>query len=267
MDIPIIKQTPDSDMVGPNPTFHKSKFDNLVYDKGVNVYHDKMIKCPCGTGGKANPALPSCHNCGGSGYVLIQRIQTKMVVQGINYETKFKEWSLELLGTIKITCLSKDALSHMDRIILLDSETISNELITIKEYKGVLYSYVTYDIDSIELFYSFQGDDVKLISMVQGEDYTIDGFKIIFDTVKFKRYNTKYGFSIKYRHKPQFHILDIPRDIMTAPDNENGGETMNDFPLNAIGRRSHFVIDALNFEGDYLLSNILPSKQEEKCSQ
>ena len=85
----------------PNSFFRKGDFEALIQMKGYDLELSKACKCPCMTA--ENHALPSCTNCNGYGWFFINPIMTRGLLSSINLNTKFKEWSEELLGTAALT--------------------------------------------------------------------------------------------------------------------------------------------------------------------
>jgi len=237
-----------------------SDFDAIVWNKGYNVHHDKMIKCPCKS--EKTDQLSSCQNCAGIGWILIQRIKTRMVLQGINMDTKYKEWSEEKLGTIRITALSNNQLAFMDRIILLDSEAIHNQTLFPKVFNNKLFTFTIYDINKITDLFFFIADDKPLRRLEETIDYTIGERNQIIFNDKFKKYEN-FTISVRYTHAPQFHVLEITREIIQSDiEGVNKQTIIANFPVAAIGRRSHFVITQDNFTGDFIIDNSYIPKEE-----
>jgi len=238
-----------------------SDFDALVHQKGYNVFHDKMLSCPCRS--EKTDQLVSCQNCASIGFVLIQRIKTKMVIQSINLDTKYREWSEERLGTIKITALSVDRLAFMDRITLLDAESTHNQVLFPKVFNNKLFTFTIYDINKITDLFFFIADDKPLRRLEEITDFTIGERNQIIFNDKFKKYEN-FTISVRYTHAPQFHVLEITREIMRSDiEGLNKQTVLANFPVAAIGRRSHFVITQDNFTGDFIIDNsYIP---EEEC--
>lgn len=259
---PVITTTPSPNLAGqPQVKLRKSDFDALVWDKGYPVYHDKALRCPC----KEKPAdnLSTCRNCGGSGWLFINRSQTKMVVQSMNQDTQFKEWSEENRGTARITAMNEDRLSFMDRITLYESESIYNEILYPKVYSGNNFSFTTYEIIKVLDIFLFQGANQKLKLLELDTDYTISLNKIILDP---QYISETLKISIRYTHRPQFHVIDLTRNIIDSEIfdiNTLGGKKSVPFPVSAIGKLAHYTLDPINYDGDYLFDN---SYKSNTCS-
>jgi hypothetical protein len=235
-----------------NVSLVKSDFDALIAQKGYEVYLDKVVHCPCRRVGDHQP-MSSCRSCGGSSYTYINRYKTKMVIQSMNYDTKYKEWSEERVGSAKITARDEENLAFMDRITVIGAETTTSQVIFPKNYYGSIKGKVIYDIKAIEEIFAFVGDNQKLKKLEVNIDYTLSGNIITF----VNSYSNWEDFtvSIRYRHEPTFHIIDLVREVMTTPKVKGGVEIKQSMPVSAIARRSHYVLDEQNFSGDYLLDN------------
>ena len=254
-------KTPDL-IYQPEIYLRKNDFEATIWNKGYEVYLDKMMPCPCKA--KSLPgALLSCRNCGGSGYVLIKRYQTKMVLQSMNLDTKFKDWSEEKMGTVRITSLAVDEVSYYDRIILHTENSLYRQLVYGKKHEdsGEIYISLAFEPKEIKYLIFFEGEGNPL-TFLYPSDYSIISNKIILDS-KFKEIfkqnlDNNLNFSIEYSCSPQFHVIDIGRDFMSSEDKDkNTGEvSLNQFPRYSVGRRSHFVFDFNNFNNDYLYDNI-----------
>jgi len=231
----------------------QSDFDAAVFQRGYKVFHDKMIKCPCKVK-QGGDNLSSCRNCGGTSWVLVNRFETRMVLQSMNLDTKYKEWSEERLGTVNITALERDRLAHMDRIILIDGESVHNQVIYPQKFKNTLFAFTFYDIKSVIDLFLFVSDTDSLVRLTETTDFTFEKNRVLLSST-FKSIDN-LTLSVRYIHSPQFHILDIPRELIQSDiDGVNKETLLGDFPVNAIGRRSHYVLDSQNLTDDYLNDN------------
>jgi hypothetical protein len=62
--------------------------------------------------------------------------------------------------------------------------------------------------------------------------------------------------SIRYWHKLQYQVLEIPHVIRNSyKKNTQGREELQLLPIHGIARLSHYVLDALNFQGDNFFDN------------
>jgi alkyl hydroperoxide reductase subunit AhpC len=64
--------------------------------------------------------------------------------------------------------------------------------------------------------------------------------------------------SVKYEHNIVYGIVDLPHDVRNSYIIDNNGRDQSIImPVQAIGRRFHYLIDSQNYEGDNLYDNSL----------
>ena len=260
---PITVQTPPNIIGKPEITLDKSDFDALIEQKGYEVFHDHAIKCPCSSkNGAANQS--TCKNCGGAGWFYVNRTKTRMVFQSMNVNTKLKEWSEERLGTANITARAEDRLSFMDRITLLNSESEHSQVIFLQKQPdtNLLYGTLRYDPIAFYSVFLYKSVTEKHQLLIEGTDFTVDRNQI-------KLLNIIAGsisnptISVRYKHRGEYTILDLPRDIMvsTIKDECTNEDKEVQFPISAIGRRSHYLPDRNDFTNDNLNDNSFGGEQ------
>lgn len=227
---PNLKQKPRVD-------FQQDKFESLIWQKGYPVIWERAIKCPCKEEGKGPQA--NCLNCYGLGWIFTEFIETRIVVQSINKSTKFKDWSMELLGTVSLTARHDTKLAFMDRITLKEINAIFSEVRYVKTLNGTPSIRVTYPVESISYISYFNGLTNPLIKIPE-VDYTILGNVINLPV----ELNGKQ-ITIRYSHHPQYHVLDLPREVIQSSviNSFSGKEEILDFPIHAIARRSQYIFD------------------------
>jgi len=264
-DKPIIEVTsPDIDLTAPH--FNKSDFDNAVYEHGFDSTIERAIRCPCRIEANNN-GLSGCKNCGGSGWLFVNKRSTVIVSQSMNTSTKNKTWNEEDRGTISISARPEDRLGFMDRVTILDLESTYSEIIRIRRYKGRLLATTIYNPNSIEFVYLFTDQKEKLVPLKRGDDYTVTNN--VFELNK--KHEDKFGvkelisITIRYIHYPSYHVIDIPRERTAdrrASTSEGNcilnKEITNKKPqlvINAIARKAQYAIDKPNLEGVGLFDN------------
>lgn len=238
----------------------KTDFDSKVWLYGNDVFIDKAIRCPCRTKSN-NQALSSCKNCGGSGYVYLNRYRTKVVMQSMNLGTQFKEWSEEKLGTVKITARNEEELAFMDRITLLDGLNIHNETVHPFIIDSAVKARLDYPPIEIEEISVFVESNEKLRRLIYETDYTIED-NILSLSAEFFSWRD-LTVSLRYKYYPTFHVLDLPRGTIQS-DSIAGAAAK--FPIHAIGRRAHYVIDEQNIDKDFLLDNSYEVECQKKAN-
>lgn len=253
----IAQQTPPSLIAKPEVRFRKSDFEALIEQKGYDVWHDKAIKCPCSSSsGAANQS--SCKNCGGSGWFYINRTKTRMVIQSMNNNTQLKEWTEAKLGTANITARDVDRLSFMDRITVLDSEAEHSQVLYLQKQPDTnqLYGSLRYNPTKVYCIFLYQGESVLHKLLKEGVDYTINRNQIKLLGLPYNTI-TNPSISIRYTHMAEYTVLDLPRDIMVSQIKDPSTSRSKDvqFPISAIGRRSHYLMDRNNYYDNDLLDN------------
>lgn len=259
-----IAQTPP-EQVGADVQLTKGAFDQEVWSKGRDVYLDKAIRCPC-TVKSNNHAQSSCKNCGGAQWLFINRVKTKMVIQSQTLKTNFAEWSEEKRGNISITALSEDRIGFMDRITLFSSKEIHTETVHFFLHNGKLVGRLDYPPVEVDEIFLFVDTETLLTRLSYPADYTIDGDIITLNDSYLPLSNglDQVGstdgvtptISIRYKHFPTFHIIDITRSAIKTKNLATNQQ--ENLPVHAIGRRAHYILDNQNIDGDFLLNNSYP---------
>lgn len=239
-----------------NPEFFQDKFDQLIWEKGYPVIHETCLMCPCKS--KTVNQLSDCKNCGGTTYIFVNPVLTRMSLRNMNESTQYKAWSIENLGNVGISHLNRNKLMYMDRITLTESKANFNEVRHFKKTDDdIIFTYLSYHAKSIIFAGLFVDGNTKLTKLVKDEDYTFDGNKFFLTDKYVADYDNEipYSITISYEHHPQYHIIDLPRQVMQSRTKTNGVEKVIDLPLHAMGRRAHFVLDTQNIASNRLLDN------------
>lgn len=266
---PIIEETsPNIDLTAPH--FNKDSFDEAVYEHGYDVTLEKAVRCPCRLKANGN-ARPDCVNCGGSGWIFVNKRSTVIVSQSMNTSVKNnKAWSEDDRGTISVSSRPQDRLSFMDRITILDLESSFSEILFLREFNGKILSTFIYNPTSIELVYLFTDSSQSLTYLTLDEDYTVTNniFELNYDKYinLLENDHESISISVRYNHNPSYHVIDIPRERTAdrrATDNgleceiEDVSVTREKPQLivNAIARKAQYAIDKPNLEGLGLVDN------------
>lgn len=267
----------------PEVYLQQKSFDSLIYRFGYNAYLDKMMICPCKEEGTNSPKL-GCQNCLGTGWVLSERIKTKVWVWQMNYPTKYKDWSIENIGTAQISTLSMYPLAFMDRVVLFEEKNIYTELLyPIQAENGDIFCYCAYPPTKILSCKIFVSEREKLLDIPKEKIIIDEEGKILLNNIKeLISYRNIYinssvkGISIRYEYYPSYHILDINRNLMTSPTDVPSDSTLSkgtrvQFPYSAVGRMSHLVLERSNLMnlGKEQISNNLDEdlKEEDRIKE
>lgn len=235
--------------------FWTPDFDILVDNKGYDVVWEKAIPCPCRR--RQNTNMSACRNCLGTGWVFINPTQIKAIATSLNRDTKYKEWSQEMLGTASFTVRHEYHLNFMDRFTLLNSTSMQSENLIVRRWGDKKFVITIYPADSIREVFRFVNGDSPL-ELISEDHYRIENNFVVFDN------HIKEGdsVSITYEHKVQYHIIDLNHDVRNTIilDSQSREQDLH-LPIAAVGRRVQYVLDASNYTGDNIIDN---SYEEQK---
>lgn len=228
------------------PKLNAGDFERLIIDYGYDVTLERAIRCPC-TNANQGYAVTSCINCGGSSWFFTPVVDTTLVLQSMGANKKYENWTEENLGTVNITARYVDRVSFMDRITLIDSVTEFSQLLNVfRGSRGKYQAYTIYNPIEILFCYQFVGEDKVLKQMVLNTDYTISNNLITFVLLKNMKDERPFQISVRYSHHPQYHVIDIQRDIVTQKRKKQctGEAVTENFPVRATAKIAHNVLDA-----------------------
>jgi hypothetical protein len=242
---------------GAQASFQPSKFDTLIVNQGSRVYHERALKCPCAAREAGNTALSGCKNCGGFGYIFINKIETKMVLQHQNLKVSYEPGSERFLGDSSVSARAADRLCRMDRITEPEAESTHNQLLqfTYKTPKGRWFCYTDYPVKQGLNAFLFQDAGAKLLPLVQDVDYFLAD-QFIYLSEDFDA-ESEITVSLTYVHAPQYYVMELNRGTMTvnALNATTGKKEATKMPLSALVRKAEFVIDQKNYKGESLFDN------------
>ncbi|HPI18757.1 MAG TPA: hypothetical protein PKY56_00165 [Candidatus Kapabacteria bacterium] len=228
-----------------------SDFEVLLEARGYDVFHERAVQCPCKVRGGDN--LVNCTNCLGTGWIFLNKNKTRMVIQSMNVETKYKDWTEEKIGTASITAKFSDRLAFMDRITLENSEGVFNQILYPILYNNQLFAYTIYDVTEVLNMFVFNGENMPLRKLTFPNDYTFENNKIMFSN---SLELSSIRCSIVYTHPLQYHIIDLNKEVRNTFNRQLSGDFENtEFPVFAVMRRSHYVLDAENYLGNLVKDN------------
>lgn len=237
----------------PRVDFDKNDFDVLIGEKGRSVQLERGLLCPCKSESLNQQSI--CKNCGGSGYIFINPEKTKMVIQSMNKSTDYKPWSQESTGMINITAFEQDKITFMDRITVLDAESIFNEVLHFKESGGLYYAYTAYPIKKTVYCGLYTSASTVLQKLDPATDFTVSNDAVILNNTFYNPLDTQLkAVTIKYVHAPTYLITDMKRETMDSYEYKLGNRLIR-LPLSAIGKRSHYNLTKENLLGNRLLNN------------
>lgn len=232
---------------------------SAIRDKGYNVIFEKAYLCSCKSNSNAGH-LSNCENCGGSGYFFANPTRTKMLITGIQHDEKMKEgalqgWGLLDTGNVMVTASNDDKITYMDRITLLDATTEHNQILYPKltDDEVTLFAMTQYDILSIDFIGLFEGATSRIRRLIEPDDYSFINNIITFNS-SFNDLDDPHV-TVRYLHKPVFHVVDLLRESMISFTGQHPRQTKMVMPIKAMARRAHLMKDIENYDGDRLLDN------------
>lgn len=273
----IIVETPPETLAGGVPFLSENDFRDALFAHGYVVTHEKAIRCGCNNKPTGQP-MPNCCNCVGSGWFFVNKTETRMLVQGINKTTQYKDWTETDRGTASITARASDnILSFMDRVTVLDVESnFVESKKTRTSSTGEIFSFLYYYPLDIYAVWVWQGVDQphRLLNVTE---YAIEENKIVFDASLTSLYplnknnhqeDGEYlSFMIGYNYNPVFHCIDITREVVKNRnrDCEDGLLALKDFPVHAVAKKAHFILDAPEFDGSSVFDNSFTQEDLDAC--
>ncbi len=253
----VIPQTPASQMIAPpRADFDKNRFDVLVAQKGVDVAVEKALQCPCETQ-KVN-SLSTCKNCGGTGWVFVNKRRSRLVLQSMDFKNTEEVWSRLVHGVIRVTGLAEEELSFMDRITRLNANSIFSEIIQFEEgVDGTFFGFTTYEPKDVEYIGIFTTVDDKF-QQLSNKDFSIHNTRIEINEgveLPYVDENNPLTATIRYVHAPVFYIFEHQREVIDNYRWTGKGEKLQYLPTLALARRAHDVEDMANLRQGRLNDN------------
>lgn len=271
---PVTETTPEEILVNHQPSFNKQEFDDAIFHKGYQIYLEKCLKCPCRIAANQQP-LPGCYNCGGTGWVFINKKSTRAVIQSMNRQTKFQNWTAEDRGTVSVSLRDDDKIAWMDRVTILDLMGTHSEVLKLKKFgdRNVWTGKAIYYPLSIEHIFLFAGSEKPFAKLTTQEYEIQDSYVRVLRDLSGVQEPT---ISIRYQHNPQYHIIDITREQMaqrgTLPADCDPNDPVQNrlgwMPVHGVARRAHYIMDIPDRFGESLFDNtdIASAVQLRECS-
>jgi hypothetical protein len=238
------------------PRFYEQDFRDAIAKHGYDVYLEKSLKCPCKS--RNSEFLSDCRNCGGSGWLYINRINTRMVVQSMSLNPKYENWGVYGAEISSVTALPEERLSYMDKITVLNAVSEHSEVLHPLKYDeedDFLYAYSVYPIIDVYFLGIFEDSNSKLIKLDAVEFSISDGNKIKIDSSLFPE-GVEPRFTIRYSHNPAYYVMEMVRETMLATLNLGRGfQSQVEMPVHARAKRIDLFKDIENYQGDRLVDN------------
>lgn len=239
-----LQQAPAVTPGAPQASFSEQAFETLVRQKGYPVQIDQALQCPC-AGESASSARADCEHCGGFGWHFLPGTQTVAVLSGMGQSKRQVPWTLETKGTASVTVLPTDKLAFMDRLTFLHATTIFSQRLYPHQTATGWEAYATYPVKQLLNCLAYDGPKAPLRDV--RAQLTTTGNRLTFAPEAFDdSIEREPAFTLRYRHHPVYHVLDIPRDLiesptLQAPAAPGGRPAPTELPLHAMVQRAHFV--------------------------
>lgn len=263
MDIPPVAQTA-AQPGRPAVRWDVGRFERLIYDQGYDAYIDRAMRCPC-VDKTSGQALSTCKNCLGRGWFFVDRRETRLIAQTMGTNRKYEDWSELNVGTAAITARAVDRMGFMDRVTLIDLEGYYSEILRPIIYRNELFAYPIYEPLEVTDIFLYASDAEPLVP-ISTNDYRIDKNRIVFNKelvnqVESNDPNAPAGeiaVSIRYRHYPVYHIIDIDRELMKVREGKPciplTEQQLTAMPIKMIGRKAQYIFGAQKY-GETLYNN------------
>lgn len=234
--------------------FNPNDFNSAIWENGFKIRHERAVVCPCKLSGGA--ADTRCHNCLGSGWVFINPIDTRAFITSINKSTTYKEWSPQFIGTVAVTMMNADRLSFMDRLTLMERDSVMSEGLNVQIHPTLAKRFVfcTYPVDTIESIFILNSVSTPL-TLLTASQYSINPNNPFI--VELAQGVTPIYISITYRHKVTYNVIDIPHDFRISKSyDDNGKKKTEEMPVQAIARKTQYGLgNATNYDGNNIINN------------
>lgn len=252
----------------PRVDFERRDFEQLIYQKGRKVLYEKALQCPCKS--VASNQQSNCKHCGGTGWLYINPEELRLVITGVGVVNDYKPWSEESRGMINVSCPNSVELCFMDRLSLLDSEAIHQEVLQfMKTGNNEYIAYSKYPI--LKMLYSGKFIDVSTpLERLQESDFYYDRNLIRLNPQKVlvgegESSDTAISITVRYQHHPIYHIIEMKRETMESFKYQEGEESLQRMPISGIARRAHYLQNAPILVGDRLIDNSYNTDGESCC--
>ena len=246
--------------------FKPEKFNTLVEQKGLILTHEYGVKCSCIR--EVNGAsLPNCNLCNGCGWTYHDPWNVKGVIQAINYNPKIAQYSEINLGTALLTTRYTDRLGWYDKITVEEGESIFSENVFpilrgtgIQERCSALLTYVPIDFEqplgSYVTMTAFVFQDVNTsLQLVYSDtptainEFGLDGREFLLNPIlltQLKNSNVdKYYVGVRYKHKPEYIVMDIQKNIRNTNVLKVGKtEELKHMPIHCTIKKTHYLLNS-----------------------
>ncbi len=220
--------------------FDVSKFNTKINEKGIDVYWEKMMWCPCRKD-STSQAITNCTNCNGSGYVWYDKQIIRALVSGASLNKNFIQWTEVLEGSIYVTVDPFYKVGWYDRLTVKDALTVFSEVHKTVAGVGGVINYTThYPVSNIIRAAKYVGAAVGLY------DININNINITSNPLVINDNNIIAGNSISllYEYNPVYLVVDNLNDYRnTYVKNKLPIEQLQNAPIRILAKKMHLVLN------------------------
>lgn len=260
-----IQSTPENLSGKFSVSFKKDEFDAAIWKHGYKIRVEKSHRCPCE--GVDGVPLFNCQNCHGTGYFWINPIETISLITGINKTTEYKDWSVELIGTIALSVRDNndndlEKVSFYDKVTLIERSkkqikpfSCHTEVLKIRnDGFGNYFVFLTYSPQEIISIFEFISPTEKLNRITDFNISDTNNYVVELPNISCSE---NAVISIRYKADIQYMVLDIPHEVRHTTKIGVGGRVESQsMPIQAICRRVHLTqADRKNYDGTGIQDN------------
>lgn len=242
------------------PQLDKDEFKTSIETHGAKISIERATKCPCSGENSGQPRI-GCVNCGGFGWFFFNKRESRAVIQKVNRGNKYMSWNEMDYGKASITFRPDEDLSFMDRIVNLTELSEYSQIVRLEEVvTGTYRAQTTFPVESISSIFLYESETTKL-RVLNAEDITFSYNTIgIVDNPVLIGCPLPYTLSIRYKHFPVFHIMEITREnaITRFDSSKSSGTEFNNkskLPVHAIAVRANIIFDKKTIFDKELIDN------------
>lgn len=188
--------------------FDRDAFTRFISDKGYDITWEKAVLCPNVSGAGLSPRdhAIGCRICGGGGYVYVDAITTKMLMQGIRMNQSFFAYGRWDVGNMLVTAEPEFTIDYFDRLTLGNGVGRYTQRLVRQpgaavdrlKYAPLCFHYVAW-VDRSNMLVPFIADVDFRISA--------DGSSVEWFGVNQPDANSFY--SVCYDYRPRYVVLDL----------------------------------------------------------
>lgn len=213
--------------------FDRDAFTRFIADKGYEVTWEKSVFCPNVGGLSPRDHVLNCQLCDhGLGFLYIDPVETRMLMQGIKLNQSFFAYGRWDMGNMLVTAEPEFNINFGDRLTLSNGVARFPERVV--RTKGSTSDKLKYEPLSIDHI-SWVGRDGSLVVIDPTEVTIVD------DTIVWAGTQPDAGsfYSISYMYRPRYVVMDL---IHHHRDSTIAG-THYQFPVQAVAKLDFLIRD------------------------